>query len=409
MHSDKYYEDILFNINKTVKRDFDGHCQVMSGVLSDALYFFKYALHFKDEESMDRAYEIVNYHIETATDHLLNYKFAHGLPGISWMVSFLNNQGLIDKELLIHFKEIDLAIEKSLEWDFADHTYDLTVGMIGKGQYFFERGLTADNTKIISNIIDQLELQAVFFNSGSCAWLDHYTSLHNKDERKIGPYYNLGLGHGLSSVVYFLCKCYKAGIQREKTEKLINSSLNWLYEQEDLAHYPYILENIKYSGEQTGTYQSRIQGWCQGLISNGFSFLIAGRTLGSSDYLKKFDEILSASTKIRSEEKLFDGKEFKLTNDSVLDLSFCHGLTGLIFLYDRLYFLTQNSDCMTMSNYWSEIMFKDVLSNIPLGEFYNHGILGGLPGLGMTILQKLDLGKSSFGWEKAFLLDLENF
>ncbi len=402
----KEYIEILGEINKKSQNGFDGHCQILSGALSEVFYYLRYGLIFNDNKSIEKAYDILNYHSETANDYVLNYKFAHGLPGIAWLSCFLVNNGFLSNEYLENFDDIDYAIKKSLSWDRENKLYDYTVGALGKAQYFLEREKTDLTNQALHEILDILETNAIWNDKDSCTWLDYYTSTNTPGALNPKPFYNLGLGHGISSIVYFLCKLYKADINKSKCEVLIRGAINWLISQRTSQYSPYAYPNIVGSSVVEDVYN--VQGWCHGLLSNSFSYFFAGKTLADSSYLNEFGIALKYCKKITVEKALSSCDELILPKGVKIGLDFCHGASGIIYMYDKLAIVTKNSDAIDLSKYWNTEVLQNIVQEKCLTGFYKYGILGGLPGLGMALLQKIDNTKL-LGWDKALLLDFEAF
>jgi tetratricopeptide (TPR) repeat protein len=396
------YKPIIDRINTFITEDYDGHCQVMSGVLSDALYFFYYGLHYNNQEMLDRAYRIVDYHIETANDYVLNFKFAHGLPGIAWLTQFLVNKKLLPAECTGDLHEIDAAIDKTIEWDRQDHVYDLTVGSIGKGLYYFERG-AAEHQPVIERILNILHQTAVYTPDDACAWLDHYTSPHYKSPRKRTSYYNLGLGHGHASIVYFLCLCYRHGINRPLCEQLITGAIRWLQQHKLNAQWPYVLPNLVFRDGETN--DDFTQGWCHGLVSNATALYFAGKTLQNEQWLQEFRDIIALSRKIICIDPNYP--TLKITGGYGIDLSLCHGVASFVYLYEKIYRQTSWPECREASDYWTALLESSLTEDV-LFHHRRHGLLGGLPGIAISFMSREAGEHTAFNWDRILLFDIEN-
>ncbi|RAJ11168.1 lanthionine synthetase-like protein [Chitinophaga skermanii] len=390
-------------INSFITEEYDKNCQIMSGVLSDALYFFYYGIVYQDQSAKDRAYRNFAYHTDTVNEHMMNYKFAHGLTGMAWFSQFLVNNNLLPADYTEDFNDIDEAIIHTMSWDAEDQVYDHTIGTIGKCIYLMERG-TNQHYKTLSEAVLTLRRTAHFSDDGkACCWLDLYTSHFNEAPRKRVNYYNHGLAHGLSSIVFFLCKCYKQDIEKETCEQLIVASLNWLRQHKNEQQFPYIYPNIVYRDGEVNT--SFTQGWCMGLISNAAPFYFAGKTLGNEEWINNFREAIQISQHITLTKNNFPSLE--ITGGHAMELHMCHGMSSFIYQYDKIYNETGWQECKDMGDYWANhltsYLTDDVLINFP-----KHGILRGLPGLALPLLNRENGSKVNFAWDKILLFDIEN-
>lgn len=404
------YRSLLSQVNSDViKIKTDEHCQVISGVLSDALFLLISGKNLNDQNLINRSYELIDYHLETAEKFILNYKWAHGITGLGWMIATLCDKGLLDSSILGEIAELDECIGKSMLYDFEFESYDFSVGALGKIHYFLER-----NNKVARNYIvqavDYLDQSAIRLKTGGCFWLDHYTN-ENPNDLLV----NFGLFHGHSSIVYFLGKIYNAGIETQKCEKLLEESLLFLH-QIYISFNHNIPNGLLFNRESEDfelyPIEHEIQGWCHGLLSNSLAFYFGAKTLKNQKWMGIFLEIINqvCNYKLDRVEYINNNEPtFYLRNGmGSIDTTFCHGLIGHIYMLDKLNKLLPNDMLKESSLYWENILMKYSFQKFKnINFFYHKGIIMGKSGLGFYLLQKLDMDTSVL--DKLFLLDLESF
>jgi len=405
------YKDLLNQVNKeVVEIEPDDHCQVISGVLSDALYLNIAGNNLKDQDLIERSYKLIDYHLETAENYILNYKWAHGITGLGWMIAALCNNGLLSKDTLGEIDQLDEYIGKSLLYDFEIQSYDFSVGALGKAHYFLERNNEIANS-YLAETVDYLNNSAIIYNENECFWFDYYTI-----EKPTDLLINFGLFHGHSSIVYFLSKIYNAGISVEKCENILNKSINFL--ERIYNNYDQDIPNGLLFDEVNKTFKFYqvdfdIQGWCHGLLSNALAFYIAGKTLRNNKWIEIFRSLISKVCDFELEKVEFlnnNEPTFYLKDrNGRIDTTFCHGLIGHIYMLDKIY-KVMPEDCLKKSSkYWENILMEYSLPNkiIPKDYFYHKGMIAGKSGLGLYLMQKLRMDTSIL--DKLFLLDLDSF
>jgi len=361
MRNNEFYSELLDTIiEDLVKIEPDGHCQIMSGVLSDALLLRVLGSKINSEKLIERSSYLLDYHLETAEEHILNYKWAHGLPGLTWCIALLNNNKLIEDRVLGDIDQIDDIIGKSLVHDFDLKSYDLTVGALGKAHYFLERN-NEKCRKYLEYIVDFLYENALGGKHNEAYWFDYYTIEHPQE-----LVVNLGLFHGHSSIVYFLAKLYQKGIRSDRAKDLLMRSLNFLekvYFEFDknlpnrLLHCSDHKKLIEYPG-------GNVQGLCHGLISNALSFYFGGIALNENKWLDLFHEIIIDSTSIKLDhvEHNENGvpQIYVANGKGRMNITFCHGIIGYIYLFDKLNKTLKNEKVSAYLNYLEDFFLEAV-------------------------------------------------
>jgi hypothetical protein len=376
-----------------------GNTHLYSGELSHILFLFYYGLLTADDEIQNKAVCNLEYHLEIAENHLLNYKFGYGVSGLAWLTQFLVNKGILDADASLSLNDLDFHIHKSLKWNFDDALYDLFIGSMGKGLYFLER-LEADINNVLarqalSEIVKNLDEIAVK-TDGKLCWLDEYTSGYS-DHRPGSPYYGIGLSHGIPSVIIFLCFCVKKNIELKIAARLIEQSCNWLIAQEDGNNrFPSTVYPDGEKSKNTTTLS-----WCYGILSVAYSCLAAGFTLNNQALQDKAESILGYASSITLEESKVEQNEYGY------NIFFCHGTSGISYLFHKAHLLTGVSALKKAADYWFKITV-DETKKYPDAELSaNNSLLTGSCGVAIVAATRINTNVIA-GWDKLLLLNIED-
>jgi len=215
------------------------------------------------------------YHLERCIDSMdtlqLNFSLCSGVTGLAWLVRYLEQRGILaDADSVVG--EIDMIISDSLKVDFEERNYDLLYGFIGKGIYFLEH---EHLNKYVYSIVDFLIKAAITVESGK-TWLDNYTVLHKKD---LNLKYNLGLAHGIPSIIIFLVLAYEKGIKRDEVKSLLISATEWLLAQKNTSKTNSIFPS--YSELEDNTQLA----WCYGDLGIIIALINVGVAIGQPAYI----------------------------------------------------------------------------------------------------------------------------
>lgn len=405
------YLNLLTTIASAISPEGDRYCQVLTGYLSDAIFLLEMNEVYHIPKIAQKAMTLLSRHLNDIEHHAQVFNWFHGLPGLLWAMHVLKKNNAIDIEMddIVDLEAVDHYVGVSLNKNFEEQIFDVTTGFLGKALYFLERGEAANI--YLERIADFLEDIAVWDSENRCFWIDYRTDGRND------PIINLGLFHGITSIVYCLCKFYKHGIRKEKCEKLITGAINYL--DSVLEFYGTLPNQLLY--DESGEFSEDLakyglQGWCHGLLSTALSYYFSGKVFDNQSWMTRFERLVVKSTEYRSLFPFVNKKEklyFKISDESTMDIGFCHGIIGNIYMYDKIYSTTGIGQCQIASAYWEEqlidsVDLKKIMSN---NNFSKKGILSGRSGLGMMLLQKdrLSSGKSNTIFDQFVFLDLESF
>lgn len=328
----------------------------------------------------------------------VNLSFANGLAGWGWVVSHLEAKEQLDNDITDLLDDVDEILKVDLDRNIKTGNFDSLYGALGLGKYFLKRKKRSEVIKIVEFLNDtKIEL------AGTLTW-KRYNANTSKEE------YNLSLAHGLTGIVYFLCKCILADISIVLCKNLLDGALQFfcanVRNNADLISIlpgAIPVSNIFPDNHSAG--YSRL-GWCYGDLSTFYILWQAARIIRDSTLADFFLSHLVSST-LR--------KDFNST--LIVDPGFCHGTIGITYIYRKLWLKTGNQIFQTAADYWlnETLLFKKkqgagdtylyLLGNFENRRFQSsHNLLEGDIGLCMVYLSILNKNLTD-DWDEVFMLD----
>ncbi|MBK9108647.1 MAG: hypothetical protein IPM92_09870 [Saprospiraceae bacterium] len=214
--------------------------------------------------------------------------------------------------------------------------------------------------------------------------------------------YNLGLAHGIPSILCFLSKTYAKGINKSLSKKLLDGSVNWLLKHKCNIANVSIYPEVVY--ENSNNNFSRLA-WCNGDLGVAICLWQAGNSLGKKSLLEESLIILDSSiSRTHKMETL------------VMDNCLCHGATGIAHIYNNFYQITKLKKIKTAAINWYKVVLEMKTLTDDSG-FYktwsiddndievwtnNCGILNGVAGIGLSLISSISKIKPS--WDSCLLL-----
>jgi lantibiotic modifying enzyme len=212
--------------------------------------------------------------------------------------------------------------------------YDYLHGGLGEILYFLERTPNPNIHRYIKSLVVQLEKMAVPSPHGGITWIaPKVRSGQTDDEAR----YNLGLSHGVDSIVAVLALAYEKGYERERCHKLILLSLEWMWNvrnRQDLSTFPTMVTDVLQD------QHSRLA-WCYGDLGVASAFYLAGEKLGYKPW-KDIALLTIHKSTLRRE----------FADTTIRDSAICHGSAGVAHMYRRFAEATGNPLFHSTAGYW---------------------------------------------------------
>lgn len=361
---------------------------LFTGISGISLFFFYLAKLKNSNYFYEFGYKLIEQVIEQISTKRIPTNFVDGLAGIGWTIEHLYKNKFINGNSDFILSELDEHLLAHTNELNKNSQYDLFYGTMGYVSYLLAR----DKIDIISykKIIDYFKIESEQISKNEIVW---YSSYANKKA------INLGLAHGLPSVIIILIKLLT------RTNKLI--------EYKELIYYPinYLLnkknENYKAIGSLFPAYISEDNekgsrlAWCYGDMGIGIALLQA--SLAFND-----NELLIESKKIME----FSALRKNLRQNFVIDALICHGSSGIAHMFNRHYNQTKNKTYKESAKYWfqqtiemgnqkgSSAGYKFLTGNGTWIKDYS--LLNGIAGIGLALISAVSDIEPK--WDEALLL-----
>jgi len=282
---------------------------LMSGKTGIALFLFYYAKFSGDKKCYHHAQLLISSIFDEINSGKTYYTFAGGLAGIGWTINHLNQYKLFETYDDDPLSDIDQFLYNMMMMEIRSGNYDYLHGALGVGLYFL-KVLNEKRSRSLKKLINELDKNSSKTENGGICWISSMT--HDKEEKAC----NLGLSHGIASIIAFLGKAYAKNISKEKTGKLLSGAVNFLLRNEQdiskkLSYFP------NWAVKDGNPQPSRLA-WCYGDLGIASALFSAAKSTSNKVWEEKALEILRYST-----------KRTNLIENAVKDAGLCHGTAGI--------------------------------------------------------------------------------
>ena len=326
-----------------------------------------------------------------------------GVTGVAWVVGHLRTLspksepadpgGWIDELLRV--------VLRRSPWS---GTCDLVSGLAGLGLYALERLPRKAASDCLACVVDRLAEDSVVIGGG-IAWRSRpeHLSRTQRDRHPEGRY-DLGVAHGVPSVIAILAAAVAADVRRDKAQRLYEGAVTWLLAQRKPAPTEVAFGHF---AQETLTTAPPRSAWCYGDPGVATTLLAAARMAGDHALEEQVLEIARRST-TRSIERC-----------GVRDASLCHGAAGLGHLYNRLWFATREEIFAEAARGWFDRVLKMREPGLGIAGYrsWQRGgdsgvarftddpsLLNGAAGIGLALLAATSSVEP--GWDRLLLASL---
>ena len=271
--------------------------------------------------------------------------------------------------------------------------YDYMHGSLGAALYFLKKELTPTILEHIITLIDQLSTGD---DNGKKKWHYHYK------EGQLENSTNLGLSHGIPSILVFLLKGYQLDINPEKAKILIDEIVHYLldHRQDPITHktyYPYAVSESDVEAEKN----TRLA-WCYGDLGVCCALWQVAQVFHDIQLQDNVLEIMA-----------YTATRKNLKENEVCDAGLCHGTAGIAHIFNRFYQDTHHQVFQEAALFWYEqtlelAAFSDGLAGYKTCAGHTHkyenctGLLEGIAGIGLALIASVADFEPS--WDECLLL-----
>lgn len=331
-----------------------------------------YLRHFGDA----RGWEAFGAAVRRLTENALDVgvpTFCPGKSGINWVFSYLYKRGLLDEgDWALLCEDDPLLAEAALAFQERGR-YDFFYGSLGIAyQLLYSRGdtyagfFTALWERLNSCVVEGAFIYAYDLEAGQLL----------KDQ------VNLGLSHGITSILKFCIRCYQLDICAEEARTLAQGIVRFLLSHSRRDTADSFFPNLIHRGSD-GDEPSRLA-WCYGDLGISYILYQAGLVFGDQRVRAQAEHVLLHCT-TRTDPK----------DTLVEDAGLCHGSAGVAHIYNRVWHYTGHPAFKEACDFW-------IGKTIGFKRGTDHGLLEGSPGVGLALITYLT---GDFGWDYCMMLN----
>jgi len=268
---------------------------------------------------------------------------AEGLPGTCILLNLLKKEGLLDKATTASLYELENLLLKSVNEDkniYSQLGYDYFYGLTGLGTYFLTYSSHSKRKSIIKKICSQL-IRAAISDSNGLRW---------KDDFHFGTQtYNLGIAHGILSVIVFFSKVIQHSLGDKDLVLILHRTVQWFLKQEnDNNHLFRFSCTVGKNGE--GRNSNNRLAWCYGELTIVICLIHAYKATKEEAYFQKALSIALTTVEKRGDEFV------TRTKNGLYEGGLCHGIAGISYAYFVISRYFNNQVFFDCHQYWEGLL-----------------------------------------------------
>jgi lantibiotic biosynthesis protein len=396
------YKQISYSkILEIEKRTFSEFCQeqtsisLLNGLSGISFFYYNLYLLNKDENVFSRMEYIIDRVLENANNSTNTLTYCDGLAGMGFMLNYFKTKEIISDDIESYLCDLD-EIMMGISTDRIEEGFlDFLHGAIGILHYLFQRTHSNDLVKsFIKNISAPLFNKIkVEVNMGTTTNASFYDGVEVK-------HMNLGMAHGLISILFFISKYYNYFPDKQEVQEAAQLILE-VFEKNECPNSQSISKYPSIVNEHGHNLYNTPLGWCYGDSITALAMGRFAKANSSISLLQKANNVARYTLKRNTPATAF-----------VHDGCLCHGTTSNVQIYKRWYQLTGDADYKKAYENW-------IIQTISMGKepdgiggykrYYGEGsqnefgILNGATGVGLVLLDFIS-GKDS-DWDELLLLN----
>lgn len=362
---------------------------IASGLSGVILYQFLLSKVLNSNDEFNKGKRLIELGIEKINTGYKIPTYCNGIVGFFWTLQYLDENNIVEIETDI-FIQIDEFIFEAMVMSIKLRNYDFLHGAIGYGVYFLKRYKKSNDKLLKEKYKGYIKRLILYLDQTK---IDDINGIKWESPQKsdIDGVINidLGLAHGVPSIMYFLSLVYESKLFCAKIKPmLINASSFLLSTKHINKGLISLFSTYQYHLYKKEEVASRL-GWCYGDVGIGLAFLKVANVLNDDKLKGEALDILKHSALRR-----------KLKENFIYDAGICHGAYGLSQIFGRLYKNTQVNEFYDSSQYWKKTGHAMVDYN-QKGDIYYpiykgdrdwvkpFSLLEGLSGIGLNLISHL--------------------
>jgi len=320
---------------------------------------------------------------------------AGGKVGIYWLFSYLaREKGLLDDSLreeichdLPYLQELSLAELKEGHWDVLHSA----MGTAYVSLYNYSPAYQTYFEMFIN------ELNNIAARNGTTGMFPNYDY---KDGVFKDTEVNLGLAHGIPSMLKFCIGCYEKNICRQDAYSLGRKIVDFLISHTNADRTHCYFPSV-YSVNNAHDLRSRLA-WCYGDLGIGIVLYQAGKIFDDQEIVDFALDILKHTTSRKTEAQ-----------SMVYDAGFCHGSAGVAHMYNKIWHYTKDPLFKNAADFWIQKTLDFAVhhdgaagykaySPIDRSQESAYNLIEGAAGIGLVLLSYLT---GDFSWDYCLMLN----
>ncbi|WP_430905409.1 lanthionine synthetase C family protein [Maribacter sp. 2-571] len=362
---------------------------VLAGTSGASLFQFYYSKYLDIDENSTFAADLLNLGIARISEGFNHLSYCSGLSGMGWTLDHLAMEGFLDEDMDSFLTQIDLPIFNEMISTLKQGNYDFLHGAIGHAYYFLNRYRSTGSKTLKSNYKKKLSRFLVEFErisekdgTNMIKWPVRSGDLNDSKN------YDLGLSHGMASIISFLTRLYQIDDFKRKTAYLLNGAVEYILQCKNEDSGLVSLFPTSVSAKNNSSRESRLA-WCYGDLGIGFALYSASKILERNMLKENSLEILRHCVgRVGSH------------NSGVRDASICHGSFGISQIFNRLFKDTGEVTFKNAARYWINDGLLKGIDKMGYAGYrqWNHqnqdwyptiSLLEGISGIGLTLIDYL--------------------
>ncbi|WP_394749854.1 lanthionine synthetase C family protein [Spongiimicrobium salis] len=376
---------------------------VLTGSAGIALFHFYYSRFSQEEISADLGSMVIADIIQKINEGYDMPSFCTGISGAAWVIELLLEEEYIELNADSLLAILDDYLIEFLAIDPHENFYDFLHGVLGIGFYYLKRYERTQNLQLKEKyrqvLLDITRLLDNTATKDQCglkweSYLIRSTGLRG---------YNLGLSHGISSIINFLSRLVKFDDFKTEGFPLLQGATSFLMSCRNetgstSTSFPdWIVENSSID-------QSSRLAWCYGDLGIGITLWRASEALNDAVIAKvAIDTLVHAS------------KRKNLHEARVMDAGLCHGAFGIMHIYNQMHEKTAHPIFKETAEYWKEQALDMAIHEDGLAGYQQWrgdgkeqwrketNLLEGIAGIGLSIMTYLSPSMNK--WDQCLLIN----
>ena len=326
---------------------------------------------------------------EFESDKEIDLSYAGGITGLMSVISHFKNEEKLDFLQSVSVDDIRKPIfSQAIKWiecDFIDNLYG-SVGII----HYFNQLDDSSSGEYVDALVSALAAKAINLGANKVAFINSFP-----DKRK--QVLDFGFAHGMSGTLSVLLDVYEKQRCNEILYPIITQGINYILESKismraENGNYSFFPSNYNINTKEY-TINNRL-GWCYGDLNQVVLLYKAGKLLNKKEYID-YADIFGMATLSRITEE----------STQIDTSSFCHGTSGLAYIYLHLYKLSGELNYFKAHELWLNRTTDLLITEISHGKYNQENsfsLLDGLTGTGLVLLSSTSTGQ--LAWPKFILL-----